>query len=213
MLIAVIPCHNEAGTLGPVARRAGDFGLVLVIDDRSTDASAEVARAACAEVIASRAPGYDGAIHTGLEAAFARGATQVITLDADGEHDPALIGAFAAALSNGAELVCGVRRKPQRASEYIAAALGRLILGVRDPLCGMKGYARPAIARYLESGAPLHLNMTPMVLSRRAGAPFAQVAVTGETRVGRPRFGRALKANLTILGAVFAIVKLKGRAA
>lgn len=209
MLIAVIPCHNEAATLAAVVRRARDFGQVLVVDDRSTDLSAEVARAAGGEVISSRSPGYDAAIDTGLAEAFARGATQVVTLDADGEHDPALVGAFAAALSDGVELVCGVRRRPQRAAEHVAAALGKVILGVRDPLCGMKGYARPAIARYLQSGAPLHVNMAPMVLSRRAGAPYVEIPVTGEVRVGRPRFGRALKANLAILGALFAVLKLK----
>jgi hypothetical protein len=172
-----------------------------------------VARAAGAEVVASRRPGYDGAIHTGLEEALVRGATQVVTLDADGEHDPALIAAFARAMDGGAELVCGVRRRPQRAAEHVAAWVGRLTLGVRDPLCGMKGYARPAVARYLASGAPLHVNMSPMALSRRAGAPYVQIPVTGEERVGQPRFGRALKANLAIASAFFAVLKLKGAAA
>lgn len=213
MLIAVIPCHNEAATVGKVAQRACAFATVLVVDDRSTDGSAEAARAAGAEVVASRRPGYDGAIHTGLEEAMARGADRVVTLDADGEHDPALIAAFAQAMEEGAELVCGVRRRPQRAAEHVAAWLGRAVLGVQDPLCGMKGYARAAVARYLESGAPLYVNMSPMALSRRAGAPFAQIPVTGEERVGRPRFGRALKANLAIASAFLAVLKLKGAAA
>jgi glycosyltransferase involved in cell wall biosynthesis len=210
VLILVIPCHNEAASVGEVARRAAAFGKVLVVDDRSSDESAAVARAAGAEVLTSERPGYDGALQTGLKAALAAGAERVVTLDADGEHDPAVIPRFDAALAAGAEVVCGYRPKVQRWAEGVAAAVARPTLGVRDPLCGMKGYARPAIARYLASGAPLHVNMTPMVLARRAGGRLAEVAVSGQARAGAPRFGRALRANLTILRAFAGAMSLKG---
>ena len=213
MLIAVIPCHNEARSIGAVVRGAARFGRVLVVDDRSGDGSAAVAEAAGAQVLPSASPGYDGALRTGLEAAYAAGAEAVVTLDADGEHDPALIPRFATALSAGAEVVCGYRPAPQRWSEYVAAAVARLALGIRDPLCGMKGYARPALARFLASGAPLHVNMAPMVLARRAGARLAQVAVSGEARADAPRFGGTLRANVAILRAFAAAMRLKGAGA
>jgi glycosyltransferase involved in cell wall biosynthesis len=205
-LAVVIPCHNEAATLGDVVAGACRFADVLVVDDRSTDASCEVATANGAEVVASAKPGYDGAIETGLVRAFAEGYAFVITLDADGEHDPACVEAFYQAFQGGAELVCGVRVKPQRAAEHVVAALGRRLFRIDDLLCGMKGYSRPVLQRYFDSGLSLGINMTPAVLWRRAGGAHAQVAVTGRVRADAPRFGHALRANWRILRAFQALV-------
>jgi glycosyltransferase involved in cell wall biosynthesis len=204
----VIPCHNEAATVGQVAAAARAFGHVLVVDDRSSDASREAARAAGAEVIAAEAPGYDGALTTGLRAARARGFDYVATLDADGEHDPAVLAEVAAAFDRGAPLVCGVRPAPQRAAEHLIAALGRLRYGIADPLCGMKAYSAPVLDAWLASGAPLAVNMAPAVMWRKARGRFAEVAVPGERRQGRPRFGRAIAANLALLRAFAAVVAL-----
>jgi glycosyltransferase involved in cell wall biosynthesis len=206
-LAVVIPCHNEAATLGEVVAGAGRFADVFVIDDRSTDASREVATAHGAEVIASAKPGYDGALETGLARAFADGYAFVITLDADGEHDPAGVEAFHLAFRGGAELVCGVRAKPQRAAEHVVAAIGRRLFQIDDLLCGMKGYSRPVLQRYFDSGLGLAINMAPAALWRRGGGGHAQVAVTGRVRADAPRFGRALKANwriLRVFGAMLA---------
>jgi len=198
-LAVVIPCHNEAATLGHIVAGACRFADVFVVDDRSTDASCEIATANGAVVVASAKPGYDGAIETGLARTFAEGYAFVVTLDADGEHDPACVEAFHLAFEGGAELVCGVRAKPQRAAEHLVAAVGRRLFQIDDLLCGMKGYSRPVLQRYFDSGLSLAINMTPAVLWRRAGGAHAQVAVTGRIRADAPRFGRALRANWQIL--------------
>jgi hypothetical protein len=125
----------------------------------------------------------------------------VVTMDADGEHDPALVARFRAAFENGADLICGYRPRPQRAAEYLVGALGAGLFQVRDMLCGMKGYSRPVLQLYFDSGLPLMVNMTPTLLWRRARGAHVQIAVTGEQRPDAPRFGRALAANLTILRA------------
>jgi glycosyltransferase involved in cell wall biosynthesis len=213
-LAVVIPCHNEAATLGPVVAGACRFADVLVVDDRSTDASREVARANGATVVASAKPGYDGAIETGLACAFDEGYAFVVTLDADGEHDPACVEAFDLAFNGGADLVCGVRAKPQRAAEYVVAAVGRRLFQIDDLLCGMKGYSHPVLQRYFDSGLSLAINMAPAVLWRRDGGAHAQVAVTGRVRTDAPRFGRALRANWRILRAFQALlVQTRSRAA
>jgi glycosyltransferase involved in cell wall biosynthesis len=207
-LAVVIPCHNESATVGQVAAGARAYGHVLVIDDRSTDASRAVAEAAGAEVIASATPGYDGALTTGFKAARARGFEFVATLDADGEHDPAVLAQVAQALGAGASLVCGIRPAPQRAAEHWIAMVGRWRFGVRDLLCGMKAYSAPVLDAWLASGVPLSVNMAPAVMWRKAGGGLAEVRVTGERRVGRPRFGRAMAANLTLLRAFRAVAAL-----
>jgi glycosyltransferase involved in cell wall biosynthesis len=207
-LALVIPCHNEAATLGPVVAGAARFGQVFVVDDRSTDASAAVAAANGATVLPSAAPGYDGALVTGLRHAHAAGFARVATLDADGEHDPACLAGFVAALDAGAAVACGVRARPQRAAEHLAALLARPLYGLRDPLCGMKGYAGEALALFFASGAPLLVNMAPAVLAAKAGLPVTNVPVTGAVRADAPRFGRALRANLAILQAILQAARL-----
>ena len=205
-LAILIPCHNEAQTLGPVVREAVRHGEVFVVDDRSSDGSGDVARRAGAAVVNAAAPGYDGALETGLRHAFAKGFARLVTLDADGEHDPALVGAFDARLKT-APLVCGVRRRPQRLAEHLVgwAALRRY--GLHDILCGMKGYSRPVIERWIASGAPLGLNMVPAIQWRADGGAFDEMKVTGTPRLGDPRFGRALAANRAILRAYVRAVR------
>jgi glycosyltransferase involved in cell wall biosynthesis len=207
-LAIVIPCHNEATTLAEVVRGAAAHGDVFVVDDRSQDQSVALARAAGAQVLTSAAPGYDGAIETGLRHAYAHDYAQVITLDADGEHDPALILSFKAAMDNGAPLVCGYRPRPQRAAEYVVGAYGLFVLGVRDLLCGMKGYSREVIGDYLTSEAPLLVNMAPVVIWRKAGGGYVERPVTGRPRVDQPRFGRRWQANLAILSALKDVMRL-----
>jgi len=213
-LAVVIPCHNEAATLGEVVAGACRLADVFVVDDRSTDASREVAIANGANLVPAARPGYDGAIETGLARAFAEGYAFVVTLDADGEHDPACVEAFHLAFQSGAELVCGVRAKPQRAAEHVVAAVGRRLFQIDDLLCGMKGYSRPVLQRYFDSELGLAINMTPAVLWRRAGGAHAQVAITGRVRADAPRFGRALRANWRILRAFQRLlVQTRSRAA
>lgn len=199
-LAVVIPCHNEAATLGPVVREAVRHGRVFVVDDRSTDASRRIAMDMGATVIDAAQPGYDGAISTGLRHALSQGFRFVVTIDADGEHDPKLIAAFRARLRTK-PLVLGVREKPQRFAEYLVGFAARSQLGVSDLLCGMKGYAKPVLDAWIASGADLHVNMTPAVLWRGQGGDFDEIPVTGTPRPGKPRFGRALSANLAILRA------------
>jgi glycosyltransferase involved in cell wall biosynthesis len=201
-LAIVIPCHNEAATLVEVVRGAAAYGDVFVIDDRSQDNSAALARAEGANVLSAEAPGYDGAIETGLRRAHRDNYRQVVTLDADGEHDPGLVLAFRTAMDDGAPLVCGRRPKPQRAAEYVVGAYGRWAFGVGDLLCGMKGYSDAVLAGWLASGAPLLVNMAPAVLWRKAGGAYVELPVTGRVRTDRPRFGRRWAANRAILSAL-----------
>lgn len=89
MLIAVIPAYNEAKRVAQVvtgARSVAD--AVIVVDDGSVDRTGEAAAQAGARVIThAQNMGAGAATMTGIEAARALGATMVVTLDADGQHD------------------------------------------------------------------------------------------------------------------------------
>ena len=89
-LLVIVPALNEEGSVGAVVEDAAATlqADVVVIDDGSTDRTAEVARAAGASVL--RLPfnlGVGGAIRTGLRYATAHGYGRVLQLDGDGQHD------------------------------------------------------------------------------------------------------------------------------
>lgn len=199
-LAIVIPCHNEADTLGAVVKEAVRHGRVFVVDDRSTDGSAKIAADAGATVLAAQGRGYDAALTTGLRHVHAQGFKFAVTIDADGEHDPKLIKTFRARMTTN-PLVLGVRPKKQRIAEAVVGFAALSQFGVADILCGMKGYTRPVLETWIASGAPLNINMTPAVLWRAKGGGFDEIPVTGTPRPGRPRFGRAIGANWAILRA------------
>jgi glycosyltransferase involved in cell wall biosynthesis len=95
VIVALIPAHNETARIGTVVSAAREHLPAIVVDDGSTDATAVVARDAGATVIEQRPnQGKGMALRTGFRRALADGAEAILTLDADGQHDPAEIPRF-----------------------------------------------------------------------------------------------------------------------
>jgi glycosyltransferase involved in cell wall biosynthesis len=98
VIVAVIPAHDEAPRIAAVVAAAREHLPAIVVDDGSTDATAERAREAGADVIEQRPnQGKGMALRTGFRRAIADGADAILTLDGDGQHDPAEIPRFLAA--------------------------------------------------------------------------------------------------------------------
>jgi glycosyltransferase involved in cell wall biosynthesis len=127
-LLAVIPAYNEARRVADVVRGAGRYLPVLVVDDGSRDDTAAVAEAAGATVW-RQVPnqGKGAALRTGMRQAMAGGRRAVLTLDADGQHDPSEIPAFLAAYdARQADLIIGARDFGQMPlARRLANSLGR----------------------------------------------------------------------------------------
>ncbi len=112
MRIAVIPARNEAKTIAEVVRDTKKFvNEVIVVDDGSQDATKAEAGKAGARVLRNLVNmGKGFALRLGVEQAIARGADQVVCLDADGQHNPADIPAMAEMLNKqGLDVVIGSR--------------------------------------------------------------------------------------------------------
>jgi glycosyltransferase involved in cell wall biosynthesis len=112
----VIPAYHEAQRIGQVIKDSFPYAdEVLVVDDGSTDDSGAIALKHGARMVRVNRSGYLQAMKSGL--ARARGAI-VVTLDADGEHDPHEIPNLIRPLANGqADLVLGKRSRIARPSE------------------------------------------------------------------------------------------------
>ncbi|OGN77909.1 MAG: hypothetical protein A2X24_05855 [Chloroflexi bacterium GWB2_54_36] len=110
-ILALIPAYNEGNRVAPVVRAALAYLPVLVVDDGSSDGTARYALDAGAEVLYQQPnQGKGAALRAGFATALERGYQAVLTLDADGQHDPAEIPAFLAAYRRtSADLIIGRR--------------------------------------------------------------------------------------------------------
>lgn len=95
LVLALIPAYQEAARIAEVVMGAARHLRVVVVDDGSTDGTADVAERAGATVLRQASNGGKGAaLRVGFRHALATGAAAVVTLDADGQHDPAEIPGF-----------------------------------------------------------------------------------------------------------------------
>jgi glycosyltransferase involved in cell wall biosynthesis len=112
VIVALIPGYNEAPRIGGVIRATLEHLPVVVVDDGSSDGTADVAREAGATVIEQQPnQGKGAALRAGFRHAIDTGADAILTLDADGQHDPREIPRFveAAAAAPPPDLVIGRR--------------------------------------------------------------------------------------------------------
>jgi glycosyltransferase involved in cell wall biosynthesis len=113
----VLPAKNEAAAIGRTVEGivlACPGAEVIVVNDGSSDATAEVAIAAGARVVSHPySKGNGAAIKTGARSAQGE---VIVFLDADGQHDPADIPRLLARLDEGYDMVVGARKKGSQAS-------------------------------------------------------------------------------------------------
>lgn len=104
----VLPCRDEAAALPALLARVPEGFGVVVVDNGSTDGTAEVARSLGATVVTESRPGYGAAVHAGVVASRA---DFVAILDGDGSMDPREVPALLEHVTSGqAEMACGRRR-------------------------------------------------------------------------------------------------------
>jgi glycosyltransferase involved in cell wall biosynthesis len=199
----VIPALNESQTIASVVSSISKYGAPIVVDDGSIDSTGAVAEKAGAVVVEhvfNR--GYDAALNSGVKKAFDSGFNYVVTLDADGQHDPRFIDRFLEEFDKGSQLVVGKRPSRPRIAESVFAGYSNYFYGIDDPLCGMKGYSRALYESlgYVDSFQSIGTELA--IYAAKEGFNVSQVSVEILQRQGKPRFGSGLRANLKILRAM-----------
>ena len=186
-ILALIPAHDEGPRIGAVVGAAVRHLPVLLVDDGSSDDTAAQAAAAGAIVIRQEPnAGKGAALRSGFRRALDEGAVAVVTLDADGQHDPEEIPAFLAAFAGDRpELVIGqrdfgemppVRRLSNTLGGLaLTAALGR---SVPDNQSGYRLVGRQLMRALLdsdESGFEFEVEMIARCIA--LGLPIASVPI------------------------------------
>ena len=199
----VIPALNESATIAALVVAAKKYGVPIVVDDGSTDATAELAKQSGAVVISHVVNrGYDGALSSGFLKAVEIGADMVITLDADGQHNPLLIQKFIDAIDTGADVVVGVRSRKQRIAEHIFALYSSLRFGIKDPLCGMKAYRTTVYSMLGHFDSCESVGTELMIFSAKHKFNIVQVPFDVRERNGMSRFGQIFAGNYKIIRAM-----------
>ncbi len=192
-MIIVVPAYNEQAHLEGLLRSlaaAEPSAEILVVDDGSHDATAQIAAEAGARVL--RHPfnlGYGAALQTGYKYALSVGADVLIQMDADGQHDPAQISQLVAPLLAGAcDLVIGSRflessgyamGRTRNLGRQVFRLLGRIAgIQVTDPTSGFQALNRKTLELYSEEFFPHdYPDVDVLVMAARRGIRIQECAV------------------------------------
>ncbi|MGB8298756.1 MAG: glycosyltransferase family 2 protein [Polyangia bacterium] len=204
-VLIVVPALNEESGLPPlltelraVAERDGFSVEIVVIDDASTDRTAEVARQHGARVVRlCRNLGIGGAVQTGLRLALREGFDCAVQMDGDGQHPPSELGKLLAVIDTPAapDIVVGSRylhgegfqsTLPRRMGSGWLAWVLRLVTRQRttDPTSGYRAYGRRALKLFNYSYPHDYPEPEALVLARVAGLRVVEVPVVMKERQG-----------------------------
>jgi len=197
-VVACIPAYNEELTIAKVILKARKHvDKVIVCDDGSTDMTAEIAEACGAEVIRhERNMGKGAAIRSLFKKAREEVADIVVTLDADGQHDPDEIPALINIMAEtNADIVIGSRFLNEEIVKKVPTfrRIGNKILNmatsvndVTDTQSGFRVYSRKAI----ESIQPVEMGFAVdseiLYKASALGLRIIEVPISVEYRVPRP---------------------------
>lgn len=197
--VILVPAFNEEAALPTVLReireKLGEIAVV-VIDDGSSDSTSAVARQAGVEVLdLPFNMGVGGAMRAGFRYAVESGFHTAVQVDADGQHDPALVPLLLAKVRSGADIVIGARfagegdyrvRGPRRwAMIVLARSLSKICRQpLRDVTSGFRASSGPALRLFADEFPAEYLGDTieSLVLAARAGLRIEQVPVAMRAR-------------------------------
>jgi glycosyltransferase involved in cell wall biosynthesis len=215
--IAIVPAFNEEACIGGVIDelRAFDDGLgIVVVDDGSSDRTADVARARGAAVL--RLPfnlGIGGCVQTGFRYADEEGFDVAVRVDGDGQHDASQLGAVLAPVLAGEADICVGSRYHERAGyqssttrrigiRILAATVSALTRQrLTDPTSGFQALNRKAIRLFAADYPHDYPEVEALVLLIRHKLRVQEVSVQMRPRAG----GRSSIRNF---GSVYYMVKV-----
>jgi glycosyltransferase involved in cell wall biosynthesis len=229
--LIIVPALNEEeslpATLKELREVVNDHDVV-VIDDGSTDSTADVAMRAGA--VSAQLPftlGVGGAVRVGLLYAQRNGYDRAVVIDADGQHDPAGITSLLDALDSGADMAVGSRFAPgaadypvgrtRRQAMRFLGAIVRALTGQRfsDVTSGFRAFDR-AVIELLAREYPVEYladTVEALLLVRYAGFRVDEVPISMRPRAAGVPSTRRVKLVINYLRLLIGILGSASRRA
>jgi glycosyltransferase involved in cell wall biosynthesis len=190
LILVGIPAYNEEASIAKVIVLARQFAdKIVVCDDGSKDLTGKIAESLGAEVVAHESNlGYGAALRELFDKAIERGADVLVTLDADGQHDPAFIPQLVSAIQAGADVAIGSRlvgsasftgpgRRKLGVRMISKATDISTDQGIRDAQSGFRAYGKRAMAELRPAEMGMGASVEILVKSAQLGLHVTEVPV------------------------------------
>lgn len=207
MRIVLIPAYNEEKSIASViksSRRLYPEIPIVVVNNNSSDDTAEIVKSLNIKLLNCKEPGYAHALKCGYQWAIKNEVSALVQLDGDGQHPAYAIGPLFAGLKNS-DWVIGSRHKmgisgpiERRLSSWIAGHVLRRVLAhsLYDWSSGMWALSRQAFT-YLESSIVDHrVDADIRISALREGLKLTEIPVAMDKRY----FGQSMHEGLRGLG-------------
>jgi glycosyltransferase involved in cell wall biosynthesis len=196
----IIPAYNEEKTISKIIKKLKKRGTVIVVDDCSEDLTNKESINSGALVIRhSKNLGYDKSLQTGFKKAIILKFNFAITIDADGQHDLKNVEKFYKYLKQGFLIVYGKRNEKGRFMEKLFSIYFFFFYGVKDPLCGLKGYNLIFYKEFDLISSENFVGTKMLINARKKRLKIKEVPIIEMNRKDESRFGGSLLGNFKIL--------------
>lgn len=210
----VLPAYNAEKTLSPVVRglrQSLPGAFIIGLNDGSTDGTGALLRSVCDRTIEFPSNrGKGAALRAGFAAALERDCDAVLTIDSDGQHDPAFAPSILGAL-DGFHIAIGTRDLTQeqvprhrRVANFLSSAATRLVSGgaVRDSQSGYRGIRREVLEEVKAQGDRYEYETDFIIRAAHAGFTITNVPIS--TIYGPQSYFREFRDAMRVIGTLWA---------
>ena len=204
----IIPAKNEQHNISKVLTEVpNDFQVFLIDDNSSDNTRSEASKHPVIVLKNENSLGYEKTLEVGLREAFNKNFKFAITMDADGQHDIKDVINFAS-FSKKYDLILGRRRSYPRISENLFHTFSKIICGIQDPLCGLKGYnlEKASQVKFFSKSDTMGFSLAYKMnfLSDKV----LELDVNIKERTDSPRLGNFITSELKILKALISFIRI-----
>lgn len=212
-VVVVMAAYNAEKTLTHVVRglrKSLPDAFIIGINDGSPDGTGALLRSVCDSTIEfAENRGKGAALQAGFAAALARHCTAVLTIDSDGQHDPAFAPSILAALDSW-HIAIGTRDlggeqmpRHRRVANFLSSAATRLVSGgaVNDSQSGFRGIRREVLEEVRASGDRYEYETDFIIRAAHAGFTITNVPIS--TIYGPPSYFREFHDAIRVIGVLW----------